>query len=99
MQFTLYFIALVAPSATFAAPTNLDTTSKALAERQAGLKPPLCIRNNSTTLHQTKKRSKAFAHAFIYTQNITEAFTYIVSDYVVRFPLLVRLRLAFSEYC
>ncbi|KAF3032403.1 hypothetical protein E8E11_001609 [Didymella keratinophila] len=87
MHFTLCFIALVALLATLAAPTNLDTTSKALAERQADLKPPPCIRNNSTTLHQTKKRSKAFAHAFIYTQNITEAFTYIVSDYVNHNPL------------
>lgn len=84
MHLSLYLTALVAPLATLAAPASLETTSKALVGRQTALvKPPPCIRNNSTTSHHTKKRSKAFAHAFMYTQNITEAFTYIVSDYTV----------------
>lgn len=84
MHFTLYLTALLTPIATLAAPTNTDTTFKALEERQTALvKPPPCIRNSATTLEQTKKRSQAFAHAFIYKKDITEAFTYIVSDYIV----------------
>lgn len=87
MYFTIYLTALAAPIAAFAAPTaNLDT-SKALAERQITLvKPPPCIRSHTTTPRQTKKRSNAFAHAFIYKQDITKAFTYIVSDYIVLLP-------------
>jgi hypothetical protein len=64
MHFTFYFTALVAPLATLTAPTSLDTTSKALVKGQTALaKPPPCIRNNSTILPQTRKRSKAFAKA------------------------------------
>lgn len=89
MQLTLCIVALAAPLAAIAAPADVPSPSMTLAERQTALvKPPPCIRNNATTLHQTKKRSKAFAKAFIYTQNITEAFTYIVSDYIVRPHLL-----------
>jgi hypothetical protein len=85
MHLTLYVTTLVAPIASLAAPANTLSNTKDLIERQTALvKPPPCLRNNSTTPRQTKKRSKAFARAFIYTQNITEAFTYIVSDYVVR---------------
>jgi hypothetical protein len=89
MHLTLYFTVLAVPVATLAAPANTLSNTKDLVERQTALvKPTPCIRNNSTSPHQTKKRSKAFAHAFIYTQNITKAFTYIVSDYIVR-PHLV----------
>ncbi|KAJ4991311.1 SnoaL-like polyketide cyclase family protein [Stagonosporopsis vannaccii] len=87
MHFTLYLTALAAPLATLAAPTYQSTASKALTQRQTALeKPPPCVRDESTTLRQTKKRSKAFTHAFIYKQNITEAFTYIVSDYINHNP-------------
>ncbi|KAF1924864.1 uncharacterized protein M421DRAFT_268213 [Didymella exigua CBS 183.55] len=85
MHFTLYLTALAAPLATLAAPADI---SKALVERQTALvKPPPCIRDLSTTALQTEERSCAFARAFIYTQNITEAFTYIVSDYINHNPL------------
>jgi len=91
MHFILYLTVLAAPLAALPSPNNSPAALKTLNERQTTLeKPPPCIRNNSTTLRQTKKRSKAFTQAFIYTQNITEAFTYIVSDYIVHtsyFPL------------
>ncbi|KAF3048397.1 hypothetical protein E8E12_011763 [Didymella heteroderae] len=88
MHFTLYITALLAPLATLAAPASKDSSVTALAERQTTfVKPPPCVRKNSIPRRQTKQRSKAFAHAFIYTQNITEAFTYIVSDYINHNPL------------
>lgn len=85
MHFTLLSITPVAPLAILADPASAFSTTKDLIERLTALvKPPLCVCNDSTTLRQTKGRSKAFAHALNHTQNIADAFTYIVSDYFMR---------------
>ncbi|KAH6638852.1 hypothetical protein C7974DRAFT_421510 [Boeremia exigua] len=82
MLYSLWLTALIAPIATIAAPTN------AVESRQTGLvKPAPCVRNSKTTVSQTKSRSKAFARAFIYDQDISKAFEYIVSDYINHNPL------------
>jgi hypothetical protein len=38
----------------------------------------------NTTEEQTAKRADAFAQAFIYKKDISEAFKYISQDYIVR---------------
>jgi hypothetical protein len=85
MHFTIYLSALIAPLATIAAPVDAESGLKAISARQASLvKPAPCVRDASTTKTQTKLRSEAFARAFIYEKDITEAFKYIVLDYIVR---------------
>lgn len=50
-------------------------------------KPKPCICRPHTTEKHTKMRAQAFAKAFIYEQDITEAFKYIAEDYIVRQPI------------
>ncbi|KAI8932591.1 hypothetical protein NX059_010095 [Plenodomus lindquistii] len=87
MQITLILSALLAPVAVLAAPLDTPGQNNAVVKRQAApVKPPPCVRVPGTTVAQTKARSIAFAHAFIYEQDITEAFTYIAQDYINHNP-------------
>ncbi|KAL6703945.1 hypothetical protein ACN47E_008883 [Coniothyrium glycines] len=86
MRFETILSALLAPAVVLAAP--LETRTDALASRQATpQKPPPCVRVPGTTVAQTKARAQAFAQAFIYKKDITEAFKYIVEDYINHNPL------------
>ncbi|KAJ4321398.1 hypothetical protein N0V94_002935 [Neodidymelliopsis sp. IMI 364377] len=88
MHFTIYLSAVIAPLATVAAPVDAGRGLKAVSVRQESLvKPAPCVRDASTTEVQTKLRSEAFAKAFIYEKDITEAFKYIVLDYINHNPL------------
>lgn len=76
MHFNLLTLALIAPAVTLAAPALLS-------ERQARpAKPTPCVRAPNATEAETKARSEAFAQAFIYEPNISEAFKYISEDYI-----------------
>jgi len=47
--------------------------------------PPPCVRTTPAPSEcQTEARFNEFANAFIVTKNITEAFTFIAEDYIVR---------------
>ncbi|KAF1844418.1 uncharacterized protein K460DRAFT_290600 [Cucurbitaria berberidis CBS 394.84] len=86
MRFTLLLSALIAPLAVLASPVGIEGKAD-LVDRQARpTKPPPCVRDLKTTEEQTKVRAEAFAQAFIYKKNITEAFTYIVKDYINHNP-------------
>ncbi|KAH8644740.1 hypothetical protein IG631_02204 [Alternaria alternata] len=85
MQFTILASAVLAPLAVLAAPAELHSRSDILAARQARpTKPAPCVRAMNTTEEQTAKRADAFAQAFIYKKDISEAFKYISQDYIVR---------------
>ncbi|KXT17415.1 hypothetical protein AC579_5708 [Pseudocercospora musae] len=49
-------------------------------------KPEPCICNPHTTTTTTEFRAQAFAKAFIYEQDISEAFKYIAQDYINHNP-------------
>ncbi|KAF2828233.1 hypothetical protein CC86DRAFT_369342 [Ophiobolus disseminans] len=86
MRIAILISALLAPLSIFAAPIT-STDALALATRQARpTKPPPCVRNLNTTEADTKTRSDAFAQAFIYKKDITEAFKYIAKDYINHNP-------------
>ncbi|KAL1800639.1 hypothetical protein ACET3X_000981 [Alternaria dauci] len=87
MHFTILASALLAPLAVMAAPADLHSRSAALEARQAApVKPAPCERVMNTTEKETKKRAEAFAQAFIYKQDISEAFEYISLDYINHNP-------------
>ncbi|KAH9870196.1 hypothetical protein J1614_007119 [Plenodomus biglobosus] len=88
MRVTLIFSALLAPLAVLAAPVESQVQDDVrLVERQARpVKPAPCVRVADTTEAQTKARSEAFAQAFIYKKDISEAFKYIVKDYINHNP-------------
>ncbi|EOA85494.1 hypothetical protein ACJQWK_07092 [Exserohilum turcicum] len=87
MRFTIIASALLAPLAVLAAPMEAQAGSNMLVERQSTPpKPAPCVPNPKTTVEQTKQRAQAFAQAFIYHPNITEAFTYINSGYINHNP-------------
>ena len=87
MRFTIIASALLAPLAVLAAPMEAQAGSNMIVERQSTPpKPAPCVPNPKTTVEQTKQRAQAFAQAFIYHPNITEAFTYINSGYIVSWP-------------
>ena len=87
MRFALLASALIAPLAVLATPAPLHTRNEVLVDRQAApVKPAPCVRNMNTTVAQTEMRAEAFAKAFIYEPNISEAFKYIAQDYIVRPP-------------
>jgi hypothetical protein len=87
MYIAVWLFALVAPITIFALPTNTDTAIAGLAERQGRpQKPPPCVRRLNTTEAETKTRSDAFAQAFIYKKDISEAFKYISKDYINHNP-------------
>ncbi|CAI9636063.1 unnamed protein product [Alternaria burnsii] len=88
MQFTILASAVLAPLAVLAAPAELHSRSDILAARQARpTKPAPCVRAMNTTEEQTAKRADAFAQAFIYKKDISEAFKYISQDYINHNPL------------
>ena len=91
MHFSTVCAVLAAPLAAVAAPsptrttTSFDLASKVLASRQAMKPPPFCVRQDPPpSEEETEKLFDAFAEAFITKNNITEAFTYIAEDYIVR---------------
>lgn len=94
MHFTLLTSALVASVSVLAAPTDLQTRSDLIVERQsAPVKPAPCVRNPYTTPAQTEARFNEFAQAFIYKPDISKAFSFIAKDYIVSIlPLPVKKR-------
>jgi hypothetical protein len=85
MRFTILAFAVIAPLAILAAPAELHSRSDVLAARQARpTKPAPCVRVMNTTEEQIATRADAFAKAFIYKKDISEAFKYISQDYIVR---------------
>lgn len=53
--------------------------------RQSPIKPQPCrALSPSPTKHETKKRFHCFVNAFLLSKNLTEAFSYITKDYIVR---------------
>lgn len=76
----------LAPLAVLAAPAE-PLHHATLARRQARpTKPVPCVRQMNTTEAETKTRSDAFAQAFIYKKDISEAFKYISKDYINHNP-------------
>ncbi|USP74808.1 hypothetical protein yc1106_02082 [Curvularia clavata] len=87
MRFTLLASALVASVSVLAAPTDLQTRSDLIVERQsAPVKPAPCVRNPKTTPAQTEARFNEFAQAFIYKPDISKAFSFIAKDYINHNP-------------
>jgi predicted SnoaL-like aldol condensation-catalyzing enzyme len=88
MHITPILIAFLAPITVFAAPTvHSRPHVMTIAERQARpIKPSPCVRNINATEAVTKTRSEAFAQAFIYKKDISEAFKYISKDYINHNP-------------
>ncbi|RAR09000.1 snoal-like polyketide cyclase family protein [Stemphylium lycopersici] len=87
MRFAILASALIAPIAVFAAPATLHSRSEVLVDRQAApIKPAPCVRNMNVTVEETAIRAEAFAQAFIYEPNISEAFKYITQDYINHNP-------------
>lgn len=85
MRFTTLVCAMLAPLIALAAPAEIHSRSDILAARQARpTKPAPCVRVMNTTEAQTATRAEAFAQAFIYKKDISEAFKYIAKDYIVR---------------
>lgn len=76
--------ALVLP-VVLAAPLSTAEGVASVETRQARPpKPAPCVRMTpAPDANATKARFDAFAQAFIYKKNITEAFTYIAQDYIV----------------
>jgi hypothetical protein len=85
MRFTVLIAALLAPLVVLTTPVELYSRSDLITARQARpTKPPPCVRVMNTTEAQTATRANAFAQAFIYKKDISEAFKYIAKDYIVR---------------
>ncbi|KAG4426554.1 hypothetical protein IFR04_000436 [Cadophora malorum] len=83
MRTTLFLAALASPFAIFAARASQNSAS--ITPRQL-VKPPPCVRSCENEA-DTKERFEKFADAFIVKLDITEAFTYIVEDYINHNPL------------
>jgi hypothetical protein len=76
--------ALFAPSVILAAPVDIQRGSDLLDARQARpTKPPPCVCAMNTTEVQIATHAEAFAQAFMYKKDISEAFEYISEDYNV----------------
>ncbi|KAF1828490.1 hypothetical protein BDW02DRAFT_562943 [Decorospora gaudefroyi] len=87
MHITFLLSTLILPLAVLAAPLNANGRSGFLAERQGRpTKPPPCVRAMNTTEAETATRAEAFAQAFIYEKDISEAFKYISQDYINHNP-------------
>lgn len=82
MHIIAILIPSLAPFTIFAPPVD-STDHFRIAERQTKpTKPAPCVRNMNTTEAVTETRSEAFAQAFIYKKDISEAFKYISKDYI-----------------
>jgi predicted SnoaL-like aldol condensation-catalyzing enzyme len=87
MHVSTIFATLLAPLAILAAPIEPTPNVPTIAIRQTRpTKPAPCVRQPNTTEPETKTRSEAFAQAFIYKKDITEAFKYISKDYINHNP-------------
>ncbi|KAF2839727.1 hypothetical protein M501DRAFT_973386 [Patellaria atrata CBS 101060] len=86
MRLSLLLPALLAPLGALAAPAPIEHS--ALVERQQRpTKPKPCQPMvPAPTEEETKARHEKFAHAFLVTKNITEAFTYINQGYINHNP-------------
>ena len=83
MRLALLLSTLVAPLAVLAAPVDIESRNDLVNRQARPTKPPPCVRALNTTEAETKTRSDAFAQAFIYKKDISEAFKYISQDYIV----------------
>ena len=83
MRLAILLSALVAPLAILGAPVDIESRSGLVNRQARPTKPPPCVRALNTTEAETKTRSEAFAQAFIYDKDISEAFKYISQDYIV----------------
>ncbi|KAF2105645.1 hypothetical protein BDV96DRAFT_617703 [Lophiotrema nucula] len=85
-----FLVALIAPLSALALPAELVAKHAGLptfVERQAPAKPSPCQPiSPAPTGDALKARADAFAQAFIYKKNITEAFTYINKGYINHNP-------------
>jgi predicted SnoaL-like aldol condensation-catalyzing enzyme len=86
MRATIVLTALLAPLAVVAAPMDIANTPTIIERQARPTKPTPCVRRLNTTEPETKTRSDAFAQAFIYKKDITEAFKYISQDYINHNP-------------
>lgn len=80
---------LLAPLAALAAPTGTATAveapSRVIAPRQGIVTPEPCQRMDPPpTEEETEARFDEFVQAFIVEADISEAFKFIVEDYIVR---------------
>lgn len=76
----------VAASAT---PRRQQPPTPVLAARQSVVTPPPCEPlDPPPSAEETEQRFYEFTDAFLFEQNITRAFEYISSTYIVRFYLL-----------
>jgi predicted SnoaL-like aldol condensation-catalyzing enzyme len=87
MYISIILATLITPLAVFAAPVDINADAPSIDTRQARpTKPTPCVRQLNTTEAETKTRSDAFAQAFIYKKDISEAFKYISNDYINHNP-------------
>ena len=94
MRFFILSSLLIAPLAVLATPSPVvdPRAPSRVVEARAVVTPPPCKAiSPPPTEAETKARHDAFASAFLVRKNLTEAFTYISSTYIVRplFPLLL----------
>ena len=87
MRATAIFLILLAPLTTLALATPNPVPNDVLVARQTRKAPPPCKRAApEPTEPETKARHDKFVNAFLVKKNITEAFEYIVEDYIVYPP-------------
>ncbi|KAF1952226.1 hypothetical protein CC80DRAFT_479847 [Byssothecium circinans] len=87
MRATSLFIVSALTSGLFANPIAVPERQLLDIRQASPPKPAPCVRiNPPPDAKTTEARFNAFAKVFIYDQNITEAFTYIVKDYINHNP-------------
>ncbi|KAF1914787.1 hypothetical protein BDU57DRAFT_558320 [Ampelomyces quisqualis] len=87
MHVSIILATFIPSLAVLAAPVDINVGASTIDTRQARpTKPPPCVRQLNTTEPETKTRSNAFAQAFIYKKDISEAFKYISNDYINHNP-------------
>lgn len=87
MRFNTLFLIISSPLA-LALVLRYDQPTKVLAARQAVVTPPPCVAIvPAPTEAETEKRHQLFANAFLVTKNLTNAFEYISSTYIVLNPV------------
>ncbi|KAL5115487.1 hypothetical protein ACEQ8H_006628 [Pleosporales sp. CAS-2024a] len=82
------FTPLIASVAALATPdvSQVGGDSCTAGKQAQPVQPPPCVRCSTVTEFETKIRSDAFAKAFIYDKDISEAFKYIAHDYINHNP-------------
>jgi predicted SnoaL-like aldol condensation-catalyzing enzyme len=86
MRLPIILSALLAPFSILASPISPPILHLHPRQQSRPTKPAPCTRLFNTTTATTQVRAAAFANAFIYDKNITEAFTYIAQDYINHNP-------------